>query len=144
MEEKVFVGIDAGGVSPDASLYTMNPDGSGKAPLFDFMRHPKDTAAGIWDLRTGADGQIYFASDNAYLFTPASRNLFCVSADTRELAQITPGPNSGRWDQACPCGTLTGIVRDSVGDPWSGRPVFLEGKEMIYSGNILRLIHSEK
>jgi hypothetical protein len=25
-------------------------------------------------------------------------------------------------------------VLDSLGDPWSGRPVFLEGKDMIYSG----------
>jgi len=132
--EKIFVAIDAGKALPEATLYTLNPDGSGKTRLFDFRNHPKDSNGGMWDLRQGTGGAIYFASDNAYLFTPASRNLFRVAADGSWWDQITPGPNSGLWNQPCPCGTVTGIVRDGSGNPWSGRPVFLEGKDMIYSG----------
>ena len=133
--EKILVSIDAGDALPNDTLYSINPDGSGQAKLFDFQNHPKDTSSGIWDVRLGADGhQVYFSSDNAYLYTPASRNLFSVSSNGTNWDQITPGPNSGRWNQGCPCGTVTGIVRHSNGDPWSGRPVFLEGKDMVYSG----------
>ncbi|NOZ49615.1 MAG: carboxypeptidase regulatory-like domain-containing protein [Chloroflexi bacterium] len=132
--EKIFVAIDAGDALADATLYSLNPDGSGQTPIFDFHSHPHDTRGSMTDLRQGAGGAIYFTSDNAYLFTPASRNLFRVAADGSWWDQITPGPNSGRWDQPCPCGTVTGIVRNGAGDPWSGRPVFLEGKDMVYSG----------
>jgi len=132
---KILVAINAGGALPDATLYSLSPDGSGQTRLFDFHNHPKDPKGGIWDLRVGPSGNvIYFNSDNAYLFTPASRNLFRIASDGSWYDQITPGPNSGRWNQPCPCGTVTGIVLDSLGDPWSGRPVFLEGKDMIYSG----------
>ncbi len=131
---KIYVAINAGGALPDVTLYSLNPDGSGKTRLFDFHNHPEDQKGGIWDLRAAKDGQIYFASNNAYLFTPASRNLFRIAADGSWYDQITPGPNSGRWNQPCPCGTVTGTVLDSLGSPWSGRPVFLEGKDMVYSG----------
>lgn len=133
--EKIVVSIDAGGALPDAAIYTLNPDGSGRSRLFDFHSHPKDVNGGIWDVRVGRDGEaIYFNSDNAYLFTPANRNLFHIGSDGSWWDQITPGPNSGRWDQGCPCGVVTGMVRNGAGDPWSGRPVFLEGKDMVYTG----------
>ncbi len=132
---KIFVAINAGGALPDATLYSLNPDGSGQTRLFDFHNHPEDHRGGIWDVRVGPGGNgIYFASDNAYLFTPASRNLFRIPADGSGYDQITPGPNSGKWNQSCPCGTVTGTVLNSLGSPWSGRPVFLEGKDMVYSG----------
>jgi len=130
---KIYVAINAGGALPDSTLYTLNPDGSGQKKLFDFHQHPQDKKGGIWDVRAGSD-TVYFASDNAYLFTPASRNLFRIAADGSWYDQITPGPNSGRWDQSCPCGTVTGMVLDQSGSPAAGRPLFLEGKDMIYSG----------
>ncbi len=134
-QEKILVAIGASGGLPDSALYTLNPDGSGQTPLFDFHSHPKDTTGGIWHPRIEpGGGAVTFSSDNAYLFTPASRNLFRVGTDGSWETQITPGPNSGRWNQSCPCGVVTGIVRDGLGDPWAGRPVYLEGKDMVYSG----------
>ncbi len=134
-QEKILIAVGASGGVPDSTLYTLNPDGSGQTRLFDFRGHPKDTTGGIWNPRIGSGGgAVYFASDNAYLFTPASRNLFRVAADGSWWEQLTPGPNSGRWNQPCPCGVVEGVVRNASGDPWSGRPVFLEGKDMIYSG----------
>jgi hypothetical protein len=134
-QEKILVAVGASGGAPDSTLYTLNPDGSGQACLFDFHAHPKDTTGGIWNPRIAPAGDaIYFASDNAYLYTPASRNLFRVGADGSWWEQLTPGPNSGRWNQPCPCGVVQGIVRDGAGNPWADRPVFLEGKDMLYSG----------
>jgi hypothetical protein len=134
-QEKILVAVGASGSVPDSTLYTLNPDGSGSARLFDFHAHPKITTGGIWNPRIGlGGGAIYFASDNAYLFTPASRNLFRVAADGSWWEQLTPGPDSGRWNQPCPCGAVEGIVRNGYGDPWAGRAVYLEGKDMIYSG----------
>ena len=134
-QEKILVAIDAGGGAlPDATLYTLNPDGSGQTRLFDFHGHPKDARGGIWGLRVAPDGTtIYFSSDNANLYTPASRNLFRIGSDGSWWDQITPGPNSGKWNQPCPCGTVTGTVRKSNGDPWGNSPVFLEGKGMVNS-----------
>ena len=135
IQEKILVAVGASGSVPDSTLYTLNPDGSGQARLFDFHAHPKDATGGIWSPRIGpGGGAVYFASDNAYLYTPASRNLFRIAADGGWWEQLTPGPNSGRWNQPCPCGVVEGIVRDGYGDPWAGRPVFLEGKDMVYSG----------
>ena len=134
-QEKVLVAIGASGGAADSTLYTLDPDGSGQTRLFDFHAHPRDATGGIWDLRIGpGGGAIYFASDSAYLYTPASRNLFRIAADGGWWEQLTPGPNSGRWNQPCPCGVVEGIVRRGNGDPWPDRPVYLEGKEMVYSG----------
>ncbi len=133
-QEKILVSVDAGGSLPDATVYTLNPDGGGQAPLFNFHAHPKDPKGGIWDLRVAADGAaIYFNSDNARLYTPASRNLFRISADGGWWDQVTPGPNSGLWNQGCPCGAVTVSVRKSNGDPWGNSPVFLEGKDPVNS-----------
>lgn len=134
-QEKILVSIGSGGGPADSTLYTLNPDGSGQARLFDFHAHPRDTTGGIWNPRVAPTGDaIYFASDSAYLYTPASRNLFRVAADGSWWEQITPGPNSGRWNQPCPCGVVQGLVRDAAGNPLAGRPVFLEGKDMVYTG----------
>ncbi len=57
-----------------------------------------------------------------------------MAADGSWWEQITPGPNSGRWNQPCPCGVVQGLVRDAAGNPLAGRPVFLEGKDMVYTG----------
>lgn len=134
-QEKILVSIGASGGVPDSTLYTLNPDGSGQTRLFDFHNHPRDTSGGIWHPRIEpGGGAVTFSSDSAYLFTPASRNLFRVGTDASWWAQITPGPNSGRWDQPCPCGVVEGIVRDGYGDPWADRAVYLEGKNVAYSG----------
>ena len=130
-QETILVSLGTGGSLPDSTLYTLDPDGSSKTPLFDFHNHPFDTSGGIWHPRIEPGGSaITFSSDSAYLFTPASRNLFRLGTDGSWWTQITPGPNSGRWDQPCPCGVVTGIVRDGSGDPWANRSVYLEGKAM--------------
>jgi Tol biopolymer transport system component len=132
---KILVSIGAGGGLTDSTLYTLNPDGSGQTRLFDFHTHPKDTTGGIWAPRIApGGGAVYFSSNNAYLYTPASRNLFRVAADGSGWEQLSPGPNSGRWHQPCPCGVVQGIVRDGAGNPWPDRPVYLEGKDMVYTG----------
>jgi hypothetical protein len=131
-QEKIIVSISSGAVTPDDTLYTLNPDGSGKTKLFDFQGHPKDTEAGMWHLRVAPDGSaIYFSSDNAYLWTSASRNLFRIASDGSWWDQITPGPNSGQWNQPGPYGTVEGTVKKSNGDPWGSAPVYLEGMSMI-------------
>jgi len=125
-QERILVAIDAGGSLPDTTIYVLNPDGSGKARLFDFHSQPKDTRGGVWGLRV-AGNAIYFHSDHANLYTPASRNLFRIPADGRWLDQITPGPHAGDWNQPCPCGRISGFVRQSNGQPWGAAPVYLSG-----------------
>lgn len=132
-QSKILVSI-ADDTWTDDTLYTLEPDGSGQTRLFDFHSHPKHTIGRIWQPRVASDGgSVYFSSDNAYAYTPASRNLFRIAADGSWWDQITPGPNSGRWDQPCPCGTVEGTVKKSNGDPWGNSPVYLEGMSMLYS-----------
>ncbi|MCP5047215.1 MAG: carboxypeptidase regulatory-like domain-containing protein, partial [bacterium] len=115
-------------------LYSMNPDGKGSMKLFDFSRHPRHTQGRILHLHIASDGRtIYFSSDNAYTYTPASRNLFRISSNGLAWEQFTPGPNSGKWDTPCPCGTVTGTVKRSNGMAYSNTAVFLESKGMVYS-----------
>ena len=130
--ERIFVAIDAGGALSDATLYALNPDGSGKTLLFDFHDQPKDTAGGVWGLRAQGNA-LYFHSDHANLYTPASRNLFRIPTNGSWLDQITPGPHAGDWNQPCPCGAVTGHVRQSNGQPWGAAPVFLSGVGMVNS-----------
>ncbi|NOX63098.1 MAG: hypothetical protein GXP42_14325 [Chloroflexi bacterium] len=125
-QDKIYVAIDAGQALADATLYALNPDGGGKTPIFDFHNQPKDARGGVWGLRAQGDA-LYFHSDHADLYTPASRNLFRVPLDGSWLDQITPGPHAGDWNQPCPCGVVTGYVRQSNGQPWGGAPVFLGG-----------------
>jgi hypothetical protein len=130
-EEKIVVSIANDALGADYSLYTLNPDGTAKTKIFDFSGHPKDPQAAIWQPRIApGGGTIYFTSDNAYLWTPASRNLFRIASDGSWWDQITPGPNSGKWNQPCPCGVVQGTVKKSNGDPWVGAPVYLEGMDM--------------
>ncbi len=134
-DEKILVSIATEPTGSDYTLYSLNPDGSGQTSLFDFHSHPQDTTAGIWQPRIAPDGgSIYFSSDNAYLFTPASRNLFRVAQDGSWWDQITPDANSGRWSQPGPYGVVEGTVEKSNGDPWSGAPIYLEGMDLKYSG----------
>ncbi len=102
-QEKILVSVSNSTWTDDV-LYTLNPDGSGQASLFDFHSHPKHTAGRILQPCVAADGgAIYFSSDNAYAYTPASRNLFRIASDGSWWDQITPGPNSGSWNQPYLC-----------------------------------------
>jgi hypothetical protein len=133
-EEKIVVSIATDATGSDYGLYTLNPDGTGQTKVFDFSGHPKDDKAAIWQPRVAPDGStIYFSSDNAYLYTPASRNLFRIASNGSWWDQITPGPNSGKWNQPCPCGIVEGTVKKSNGNPWVGAPVYLEGMDVKYT-----------
>jgi hypothetical protein len=133
IQEKIIVSI-SNNARNDDTLYTLNPDGGELTKLFDFHSHPKDTSGLILQPRIAPDGGIiYFSSDNAHFYTPASRNLFRIASDGSWWDQITLGPNSGLWDQPGPYGTVEGAVRKSNGDPWGNSPVFLEGAGMKYS-----------
>lgn len=133
-EEKIIYSIlNASGDT--STLYTMNPDAANQQKLFSFESNPKDTQGKINNLFITHDGKsIYFNSNNNYLYTPARNNIFRISSDGTQSEQITPGPNSGKWNQPCPCGTVSGIVQKSNGDPYMNCPVFLEGAGMKYSG----------
>ena len=97
-QEKIIVSI-SNDTWTDDTLYTMNPSGGGLTKLFDFHSHPKDTTGRIFQPRVAPDGSaIYSSSDNAYLYTPASRNLFRIASDGSWWDQITPDSNSGRWN----------------------------------------------
>jgi hypothetical protein len=117
----------------DDVLYVLHPDDT---RLFDFHSHPKDTTARIWQPRISPDANtVYFSSDNANNWGPADRNLFRIAFDGRWWDQITPGPNSGLWNQPCPCGTVEGTVYKTTvgGEPLGDSRVFLEGKRSIHS-----------
>ena len=132
-EEKIIVSI-ANAAWDDDTLYTLNPDGSGQTKLFDFHSHPKDPSARIFQPRVAPGGDsIYFSSDNAYLYTPASRNLFRIASNGSWWDQITPDVNSGLWNQPGPYGIVEGRVEQSDGTPWVGSSIFLEGMDLQYS-----------
>ncbi|MCD4669899.1 MAG: hypothetical protein K8S14_05590, partial [Actinomycetia bacterium] len=132
-QEKIVVSI-ADTTGSDHTLYTLNPDGSGQTALFNFHSHPQDITASIWQPRIAPDSTtIYFNSDNAYLFTPASRNLFRIASDGSWWDQITPDVYSGKWNQPGPYGIVEGTVQKSNGDPWINATVFLEGMDLKYS-----------
>lgn len=132
-QEKIVVSI-ANDLTDD-TLYTINPDGSGKARLFDFHNHSHDAAGRIYDLRVAPDGRvIYFSSDHACYWTPADYNLVRIASDGSWHDQITPGPQSGLWEQPCPCGSVEGTVYESsTGPPLVGGQVFLEGKDYVWT-----------
>jgi len=133
-QEKILVSIANDTTGSDHTLYTLNPDGGGQTTLFNFHSHPEDTTASIWQPRIAPDGAtIYFSSDNAYLFTPASRNLFRIASDGSWWDQITPDIYSGKWNQPGPYGSVAGTVKKSNGDPWINAPIFLEGMDLKYS-----------
>jgi WD40 repeat protein len=131
--EKIVVAV-GNATGTDSILYAMNPDGSGLTKLFDFHNHPKHVTGLIVTPRVSPDGRyIYFSSDNAFVYTPASRNIFRVASNGRKWEQITPGPNSGKWNQGCPCGVVEGTVRKANGAAWGNCPIYLEGMSLIYS-----------
>jgi hypothetical protein len=134
MEEKILVSISSGDALPDDTLYIMDPDGNGQARLFDFHGQPMHQTGGIWQLRIASDRRsIYFCSDHGYIHTPASSNLFRIAADGNRCEQLTPGPNSGRWNQPGPYGTVEGIVTQPNGEPLGNSTVCLEGVGLTYS-----------
>lgn len=110
-------------------LYTMNPDGSQLTPLFDFSKHPVSPNAKIFNLRMTPDNKhLLFDSNHANLYTPTDYNLFRLNLKNRTARQLTPGPNSGEFNQSCPCGTVTGTVTSSNGQAYSGGIiVYIEG-----------------
>lgn len=132
-EEKIIVSI-ANDLTDD-TLFSMNPDGSGKNKLFDFHGHDKDITARIYDLRVAPDGgTVTFSSDHACRWTPADYNLFRIGSDGSWHDQITPDPQSGLWDQPCPCGSVEGTVYESsTGPVLVGGQVFLEGKDYVWT-----------
>ena len=134
VHEKILVSI-SDSLGLDDTLYTLNPDGTGLTALFSFHDQPVIATGRIYHPRVSSDGRsIYFSSDHAYVYTPLSRNLFRIAWDGTGLDQITPGPNSGKWNQPCPCGVVQGTVRNSNGDPLSSSPVYLEGMSFVHSG----------
>ncbi|MBN1998070.1 T9SS type A sorting domain-containing protein [candidate division KSB1 bacterium] len=132
--EKILVAL-SNPSQTDATIYTINTDGSGKSAIFDFKVHPVQKNGGIFHLRIGKDNRsIYFSSDNTNLYTPAGRNIFRIASDGSWWDQITPGPNSGHWNQGCPCGIIEGKVLKSGGGAWVSAPVYIEGLELLYTG----------
>lgn len=130
----VYVSL-AGASAFDDILYRMSPAGTGIQKVYDFKKHPKHTTGRILNPRVAGGGlDIYFSSDNSYLYTPSNRNLFRVPYHGKWYDQITPGPNSGLWDSECPCGVVRGTVKRADGNPYSGSPVYMEGKNLVYSG----------
>ncbi len=114
------------------TLYSMNPDGTGRKKLFDFSDNAYDDTGNISQLRVGPKGEyIYFNSDNAFLWTPSRANLFRIRSDGTGRDQITPDAASGTWNLACyPCGRVEGKIEDSAGRPYGNAPVFIEGLQM--------------
>ena len=107
--EKILVSISDSPGQTD-TLYALNPDGTGLTALFSFHDQPVITTGRIYHPRISSDGRsIYFSSDHAYVYTPLGRNRFRIAWDGTGLDQITPGPNSGKWNQPKPCesGRLT-------------------------------------
>lgn len=133
-QEKIVYSI-SNETGDDSTLFTINPDGSEQTELFSFRNHPRLPKGTITHPRLSDDGkQIYFNSDNAHVYTPARNNIFRVGSDGSGWEQITPGPVSGKWDQPCPCGSVTGSVKRSNGEPYGNSPVFLEGMGLVHSG----------
>lgn len=129
----ILVSIHDPGARGD-TLYAMDPASGRAQALFNFANHPHHKAGLILDPRVGPGGRyIYFSSDNANFYTPFYYNLFRITSDGRSWQQLTPGVNSGRWDQRCPCSVVRGRVRRRNGRPYSAAPVFLEGVGMVYS-----------
>ncbi len=130
-EEKILVSI--ANSDSDHTLYTLNPDGSGKTRLFDFHSSPKFTTGEIYGPRISADGKhVYFHSEHAYIYTPARRNVFRITSFGSGLDQITPGPESGIWGESGNS-TVSGSVQHGDGSAWGNCPVYLEGMDMVYS-----------
>lgn len=119
-----------------SSLYSMEPDGTGRRKLFDFKWNMFDSSGQIFDLAVDADGKtIFFSSGNGYMWTPLRRNLFSVRSDGSGFDQMTPLADSGNWNEICQnCGRVEGYVKKSNGEPWGGAPVFLEGMSMVNAG----------
>ncbi len=118
------------------SIYLMDENGANSKKIFDFSQHPKFTTGLMLDLYSNG-GKIYFTSDNGFAYGPARYNIFEAKIESYSFNQITPGENSGVWGKIG-SGRVTGVVKRSNGDPYVGVPVFLEGKDMIYtdgSGN---------
>ncbi len=101
--------------------------------MFDFHSQTKFTTGEIFAPRLSADGKyIYFHSEHAYIYTPARRNAFRITAFGGGLDQITPGPESGVWG-GTGNSTVSGFIRHDDSTPWSNCPVYLEGMDMVYS-----------
>ena len=128
---KIFVSL-AGDTTTwsNDSLFIINPDGTGKTKIFDFSGNTHAPSGSIVHPRIGNSGQVFFSSNNAYLWTPARRNLFRISVDGAGRDQITPDRNSGLWDQPGPYGTVEVTVLDGVGNPVGGAQVFVEGMSL--------------
>lgn len=115
-------------------LVAMDPATGNSWPVYNFSGHPRHKSGLIMSPRVDASGQqIFFSSDNSFAYTPFRRNLFRITTDGRGWQQITPGVNSGRWDQPCPCGVVKGVVTRKNGQPYSSAPVFLEGVGMVHT-----------
>ncbi len=132
-EEKILVSIADDDYNH--TLYTLNPDGSGKTRLFDFSNSPKFTTGEVYGPRLSADGKyIYFHSEHAYIYTPARRNVFRITSFGGDLDQITPGSESGIWGESGDS-TVSGYVKHGDGTAWGNCPVYLEGMDMVYSSS---------
>ncbi len=130
-EGKIFVSLAWNTTTwSNDSLFFIDPDGSGKTKIFDFSGNVQAPSGSIMHPRVGNSGQIFFSSDNAYLWTPARLNLFRVSVDGTGRDQITPDMNSGLWNQPGPYGTVEVTVLDGTGNPVGGAQVFVEGMSL--------------
>ena len=107
--EKIILSVtDASDVSDmNNELYIMNSDGGNIQKLFSFKNHPKVQIGSIYDLHISQDGKtIFFSSDNAFVYTPVSTNIFRIASDGSWIDQITPDENSGYWDKPCPSSSI--------------------------------------
>jgi hypothetical protein len=134
-EDVIFVSVSQDTPTwTNDGLYTIKPDGSNSAGFFDFSGQPRIKSGRIMGLRQSLDKKhLYFHSNHAYIYTPASRNLFRMELASRSLDQITPGPNSGEFGKEGNS-AVSGFVRDSAGIGYSGTPVYLEGMGTINTG----------
>jgi len=113
------------------SIYMMDVNGANSKKVFDFSKLTHYTDNVMLDL-SFHNGKIYFVSHAGWLYGPAYFNIFEVGINPYSFNQITPGENSGVWGKIG-TGTVTGVVQRSNGEPYSGVPVFLEGKDMVYT-----------
>lgn len=127
-DEKIVVSVTNDATWKSDSLYIVNSDGTNRVKLFDFTTHPKHPEGRILDLYLDPSGQnIFFSSDNSFMYTPAGKNIFRLFNGGKNLEQMTPGPNSNKWNQPCPCGSVQGIIKTNNGFPIVGSQVYLEG-----------------